>query len=436
MPVCPVAPCAQCHTTAGNYAAYVMGATGHTGITSGCALCHANGLSFANMAPPTLVEPPTGPTGHIPVGSIACEQCHSVTNFTTFAGTVMKHAPVRGNACDSCHERGMTWRTNTGVQLWVRPSANHHAGQDCGGSGCHTSRDKHAVRPPAVARTASTKTPATVTGTKPATHIATSNSCASCHTALAWLPVSKVDHTQVIGACATCHNGTTAKGKASAHIATKAGCDSCHTTNAWMPARFDHATLATRATQSCVTCHNAVRAIGMPRNHIRTAMPCGSCHNTVAWGPVKLDHSTLTAGCASCHNNSSAVGVPSGHMVTKRDCATCHTYPDWSAIRFTHISVAYPGAHRAALGCSACHTTDTDGIPYQSAANAGTCAGCHAKDFKPEAHPKIVKGVDYTASELRNCTGSCHLYNDTKLDTIARRIPGPHHRVTDATFKH
>ena len=430
------APCAQCHTTAGNYGAYVMGTTGHTGITSGCALCHANGLSFANMAPPTLVEPPTGPTGHIPVGSIACEQCHSVTNFTTFAGTVMKHTAVRANACDSCHERGMTWRTNTGVQLWVRPSANHHAGQDCGGSGGHTSRDKHAVRPPALARTASTKTPATVAGTKPATHIATSNSCASCHTALAWLPVSKVDHTQVIGACATCHNGTIAMGKASSHIATKAGCDSCHTTNAWMPARFDHATLAIMAAQSCITCHNAVRAIGMPRNHIRTTMPCGSCHNTVAWAPVKLDHSILKAGCASCHNNSSAVGVPTGHMVTQRDCATCHTYPDWSAIRFTHISVAYPGAHRAALGCSSCHTTDTDGIPYQSAANAGTCAGCHAKDFKPEAHPKIVKGVNYTASELRNCTGSCHLYNNATLDTIARRIPGPHHRVSDATFKH
>ena len=334
------------------------------------------------------------------MGSIACEQCHSVTNFTTFAGTVMKHAPVRANACDSCHEHGMTWRTNTGVQLWVRPSANHHTGQDCGGSGCHTSRDKHAVRPPAVAKTASITTAATVTGTKPATHIATSNSCASCHTAVAWLPVSKVDHTQVIGACATCHNGTIAKGKASAHIATKAGCDSCHTTNAWTPARFDHATLAIMRTQSCITCHNAVRAIGMPRNHIRTTMPCGSCHNTVAWAPVKLDHSILKAACASCHNNSSAVGVPTGHMVTKRDCATCHTYPDWSAIRFTHVSAAYPGAHRVALGCSACHTTDTDGIPYQSPANAGTCAGCHAKDFKPEAHPKIVKGVNYTASEL------------------------------------
>src|SRR5205814_4777872 len=48
------APCAQCHTTAGNYALYVMGTVGHAGITSNCAQCHAYGLSFYNMASPTL----------------------------------------------------------------------------------------------------------------------------------------------------------------------------------------------------------------------------------------------------------------------------------------------------------------------------------------------------------------------------------------------
>ena len=89
------AACSQCHTTAGNYALYVMGATGHAGITKGCATCHAYGLSFANMAPPTLVAPPSGTTGHIPSNppngstlNVACELCHSPTNFTTFAGTV------------------------------------------------------------------------------------------------------------------------------------------------------------------------------------------------------------------------------------------------------------------------------------------------------------------------------------------------------------
>jgi hypothetical protein len=200
-----------------------------------------------------------------------------------------------------------------------------------------------------------------------------------------------------------------------------------------MPARFDHARVAIHA---CTICHNAARAIGMPRNHIPTTMQCGSCHNTVAWSPVKLDHATLTGSCASCHNNSSAVGTPTGHMSTQRDCATCHAYPDWSAIRFKHVAAAYPGDHRAAPGCATCHTTNTDAIPYPSPANAGSCAGCHAKDFKPEAHPKTAKGIDYTASELRNCSGACHVYSDSTLETILRRVPGPHHRVSDATFKH
>jgi hypothetical protein len=474
------APCAQCHTTAGNYAAYVMGTTGHTGITSGCATCHADGLSFANMAPPTLVEPPTGPTGHVPVGTVACELCHSITNFTTFAGTVMKHAAVRGNACDSCHEYGMKWKTNTGVQLWVRDGPNHHAGQDCGGSGCHTSRDKHASRPvralPAaktmgggssgsaaaasvagaavVARPALTSGGPTRPGVpghpsvlgapcvschgpasgmgKPSTHIATSNACQACHSTLAWMPVTSVDHTQVNGTCFSCHNGTLAVGKPATHIASSTACETCHTTNAWTQVRVDHAAVG----RSCRNCHDGVHAAGLPVKHVPTRESCDACHGTLSWLPAKLDHSTLTAACATCHNGTIATGVLSSHLRTRLDCASCHTYPDWSMLVFKHTSAAYPGQHRAALDCAACHTSNTDQVPYPSAANAGTCAGCHAKDFKPAAHPATVKGLSYSAGELANCTGACHVYSDATHTTIVKRLPGPYHRVSDAQFKH
>ena len=463
------APCAQCHTTPGNYAAYAMGTQGHTGITNNCAQCHADGLSFANMAPPTLVEPPTGPTGHIPVGTIACEACHSVTNFTTFSGTVMKHAAVRANACDSCHEYGMTWKTNTGVRLWVRDGPNHHKGQDCGGSGCHTSRDKHAVRPAAaVARGATTVTASTgassagstaaATATtaggahilgranvlmtapaaavqKPTDHIPTTNACLSCHTTVAWLPVRTVDHTQVIGACFGCHNGRLATGKPVRHLPSSNACESCHTTNAWMPARFDHTTVTPH---TCTSCHNSVMAIGLPRNHVPTSQQCDTCHGTLAWTPAKLDHSTLLSNCQSCHNNTNAVGKPAAHMVLQRDCATCHTYPDWSSLAFRHTSGSYPGAHHAALACSACHTTNTDKVSYPDAAAAGTCAGCHAKDFNPKAHPKNTRGALYSVTELNNCSGACHIYNDRSRDndSTAKRLPGPYHRAADAAFKH
>jgi hypothetical protein len=241
-----------------------------------------------------------------------------------------------------------------------------------------------------------------------------------------------VDHSQVVGTCASCHNGTVAKGKPSSHLPTTAACERCHTTNGWTPARFDHAAVAPH---SCTTCHNAVRAIGMPRAHIPTTQQCDSCHGTLAWIPAKVDHRTLTASCASCHNNVAAVGVSPNHMSTRVDCASCHSYPDWETLHFRHVSAAYPGEHRAPLECTSCHTSNTDKVAYASPADAGTCAGCHAKDFKPSAHPKTLKGLTYTAHELANCSGACHVYSDTTQSTIARSPRAPHHRVTDAAFK-
>ncbi|MGH8268026.1 MAG: cytochrome c3 family protein [Steroidobacteraceae bacterium] len=448
------APCAQCHTTAGNFAAYVMGATGHAGITSNCAQCHGYGLSFYNMAAPTLKQPVSGATGHIPAvppnGTtvIACELCHSPSVFTTFSGTVMKHAYVVAMKCDACHEYNMTWQTNSGAQLWTRPSPNHHAGQDCNGSGCHNSRDKRAVRPAPRAVPGAAGTPFdhhTVAGTpcaschdsargsgKPPGHITSSDSCQSCHTTLAWLPVTRVDHAQVRGTCVSCHNGTAASGKPANHVPTSAGCERCHTTNGWTPARFDHAAVAAH---TCTTCHNSVQAIGLSRTHIPTRQQCDVCHGTLAWKPALIDHSRFVSACAGCHNNQGAVGLSAGHMSTRRDCSTCHSYPDWSVIRFRHVAAAYPGDHRAALACISCHTSNTDQVPYASPGNAGTCAGCHAKDFKPAAHPKTLKGQNYTVSELANCTLACHVYRDPTFSTIARSLPGPHHRVVDATFR-
>jgi cell pole-organizing protein PopZ len=479
------AACTQCHTTAGNYAAYVMGATGHKGIASNCAQCHAYGLSFYNMAPPTLVQPPSGSTGHIPAvppngtATIACELCHSPAAFTTFSGTVMKHAYVTALKCMSCHEFGMAWKTNSGVRLWTRPSANHHAGQDCNGSGCHSSRDKFAARPVGRATTtgggstasgnsipgarsgasesprvsaAAPGEPAVAgpfvhppkgvaacvschsgAGARPATHIATTDRCEHCHSTIAWLPVVGVDHTQVRGTCSTCHNGVTATGKPAKHLATAAACERCHTTNAWIPARVDHAGIAAH---TCATCHNSVRAIGMPRTHVPTTQPCDTCHGTLGWRPARVDHSHLSAACSSCHNNRAAVGIPPGHLNLRSDCGSCHAYPDWSVVHFRHSGSAYPGNHRAEIGCSTCHTGNTEAVPYPSPANAGTCAGCHARNFTPAAHPKDTKGLSYTVSELANCSGACHVYTDATQASIAKRLPGPHHRVSDATFKH
>src|SRR5207247_2183439 len=69
------APCAQCHTTAGNYALYSVTGT-HRGV-SGCLTCHGPTVGpFANV---TLVSTPGN---HIPIGTLDCNGsgCHSTTN--------------------------------------------------------------------------------------------------------------------------------------------------------------------------------------------------------------------------------------------------------------------------------------------------------------------------------------------------------------------
>jgi hypothetical protein len=224
----------------------------------------------------------------------------------------------------------------------------------------------------------------------------------------------------------------TARGKTSSHVVSGTSCETCHTTNAWLPAHFDHAGITT----TCQSCHDSVHSIGKPLNHVPTSQDCGSCHGTLAWKPAKLDHTQLIGNCATCHNSVIATGVITGHMSTQRDCANCHRYPDWSVSTFVHDAVNYPGDHSVALTCVSCHTTNTDQIAYSSPANIGSCAGCHAKDFKPELHAKTVGGTKYGVNDLKNCSGACHVYTDDTLTKVAQSLPGPYHKVSDASFKH
>jgi len=173
----------------------------------------------------------------------------------------------------------------------------------------------------------------------------------------------------------------------------------------------------------------------MPRAHVPTTQSCDTCHGTLAWHPATLDHSAITSGCAACHNHRSAVGKSPDHIATQRDCATCHRYPDWTVVTFKHTAAPYPGQHHKEPACNGCHKANTEQIPYVAPADAGTCGGCHAPDFKPAAHPK-TKDEKYTAHELSNCSGACHIYSDATHSEITKARPGPRHRVTDATFRH
>ena len=146
-----------------------------------------------------------------------------------------------------------------------------------------------------------------------------------------------------------------------------------------------------------------------------TSASCDSCHGTLAWKPARFDHSTITSGCAGCHNGTTATGKPTGHMQTARECSACHKYPAWTPLVFKHTSSEYPGDHTGTNPtCLACHTTNTDQATWKAPAYRPACAGCHSSQYKPDPHTKYGN-VKYTVSELRNCSGACHMYTDSTL---------------------
>jgi hypothetical protein len=268
---------------------------------------------------------------------------------------------------------------------------------------------------------------------KHASHLSTSVSCEACHATTGWKPAARVDHTQVIGTCFSCHNGTLATGKNAGHIASDNSCDSCHTSTAWKPTnRVDHA----HVTGTCSSCHNGLAAAGKPTTHLPTQSECGLCHSTLAWTPAKVDHTNI-ANCKSCHNGSNATGPSTTHMtfpVNNFDCNQCHTTTAWTPNTFKHrVGDGYPGDHRVALTCRSCHTTNTDAATWRTPSYKPDCAGCHAAKFKSDPHTKYGS-TKYTVSELRNCSGACHIYTSSALTTISTRKSGPQHRVTDTTW--
>ena len=354
------AACSQCHTT-GNYAVYNL-PTLHTGITSGCATCHGSGTGpWAGVGGLTFNTIKQPPQNHIPIGSAACEGCHSTTIFTVGGfgpNTAMKHAPVSSEKCMACHEYTMRaanyWY---GIALiWHRDSATHHAGQDCSGGGCHSARDgkitcsnncgnavvvggstpvvsiksvKTAGSGDTATTTTTTTTPATAgvavrTGALPIIGRAAAGGLAGS--------VGLVDHATVVGTpCISCHDGRVAVGKAPGHPRTSDSCGTCHVTLAWGPVlRIDHAEVRS----TCATCHDGSHAMAKPANHVPTTRDCDACHSTSAWKPAAFDHAGVMQGtCLTCHNAGLATPKPANHVVTTLSCDSCHYALAWRPTR-------------------------------------------------------------------------------------------------------
>ncbi len=99
---------------------------------------------------------------------------------------------------------------------------------------------------------------------------------------------------------------------------------------------------------------------------------------------------------------------------------------------FRHSSAGYPGEHRRQLDCIDCHTNNREQLAWPFAAYRPDCAGCHAADYRTGPHKKY-QDVKYTVAELRDCTGSCHVYEDSSL-TVIKDNRTNEHRVSDGDF--
>ncbi len=374
--------CMQCHSPGGRIVS-TFKPTNHLPTSVNCNSCHRT----SNWTPAFFT--------HNGVAPGTCSKCH---NQTTAVGKPATHIPTT-MTCDSCHR----------TVGWTGATFKH---QGVGSGTCVTCHNGIQARG------------------KPAGHMSTVATCDSCHRmgAANWLLVSTgYNHTGVVpGTCASCHNGTKATGKSATHVPTTASCDTCHRTTAWIPATFSHTGVTPG---SCATCHNGTQARGKTATHISTTQACDTCHRTTAWIPATFSHTGVTPGsCATCHNGTQATGKSAGHFVTTQSCDSCHRAGvAWTPVTtYTHKSAFYK-AHRAGTLCSSCHTSNNEVIAWKFAAYKPDCAGCHAGDFKQGPHKKVDSPtIYYNVLELKDCSGSCHLYTNSTFTTIRTSRTGQH----------
>jgi len=390
VPVSASMPCETCHTNAipstliplagasGGMTTFAGAQFSHSGITSGCATCHGQGItgsSFYGISKIVVMPPSSvaGATSHLPT-STTCENCHlGSTPSTLVPGVATKTAPGSGflapaptsnmihagatGTCTSCHETNMVWMSVG--QYPITTTAPYKGFQ---------------TRPYATATTFSVAD---------AAHPTTGN-CSNCHASMA---------------------DFTASALPSNHIPIKTGvsCTSCHTNVdfAVMPTIANIHVNAPSSSANCAQCHSATNAatyntmasmnpkiVTVGSNHVdMAALGCESCHvsaggvtssmtlpvsNTAKFSNAAYSHTGVSAGCATCHGQTATIafqgvtpkamsGLTPVHVPTTLDCAVCHTTVPSALIplsggtgantfaggKFSHSGIT--------SGCATCH---------------------------------------------------------------------------------
>jgi hypothetical protein len=388
--------CESCHTPSG----WRPATFSHAGITGNCASCH-DGVRSAGKG-----------RAHIQ-SSMVCESCHISTAWAPVAR--VDHTQVLGS-CVVCHNG--TSSTSSGAKITGKPVGHILSTNAC--EACHSTtvwqpvtRVDHAN---VTGSCVSCHNGTIQAGKTPGVHVASTDACETCHGTTVWQPTSRVDHGQLISAnCAACHarplggGAVQATVKSATHVASDNQCATCHSTLSWRPASFDHAGISS----GCASCHNNVTATGKSGGHIVSTALCESCHvSTSVWAPVpaaQVDHTQVVGTCNSCHNGTVRTssgtliqGKGATHILSTAACDTCHATGSWTpTVRVDHAQVlgscftCHNGTTRTSAGalitgkspthipssnaCENCHSPDswaTNGRPDHSTF-IGNCATCH-----------------------------------------------------------
>lgn len=348
--------CDACHDVfPGTWSPVAPNRVDHGETIGTCASCHAK------------------PVNHLATSN-NCEACHAASPvpWTPVAAFNVDHNEVLG-VCSSCHDNVIaqgkganhiptTEECNSchSTALWT-PAATDHSAIVTNCINCHDN--------------------VTTSGKTPGLHMPTSDLCELCHDKFpaTWTPVLslRVDHSQVMGTCISCHDDVTAPGKGTGHMSTTNECQSCHAEGPvpWTPvatASVDH----TQVIGSCVSCHDNVTASGKGAGHMLTTNECQSCHTEgpIPWTPVataSVDHNQVIGTCIGCHDEVTAQGKGAGHILSTDECQLCHDQGPlpWTPVPANNVD------HTQTIGtCDSCHSAD---LPVDHCPISTDCIDCH-----------------------------------------------------------
>lgn len=343
--------CSDCHTNGSNLAVF------------SCITCHEHNQNSMN-------QEHQGVSGYI-YASAECFACHPDGSGEGAFNHSLSAFPLSGAhstvQCSSCHTSGYA---NTSSVCYD----------------CHTNAYNSAQNP----NHQNAGIPQT---------------CATCHTAAAWIP-SSFDH------------GTTTFSLTGAH--TSAQCMNCHEGN------------LTSAAAECSSCHqqNYNQATNPNHQTLQLSSECSSCHTTNAgWQPATFSvhnsfyvlagrHAQIQNNCADCHNGNYTntpntcygchqtdfnTANPPNHLAAgfPHECETCHGQSAWTPSSFNHDSQYFPvysGKHRNEWNtCSQCH-------PNASNFAVFTCISCHEHNqTSMNQEHQGVANYQYNSNACLNC---------------------------------